>query len=64
LSGELLDQSAGDGAVDLELLHEGAAGDYENLGDLGGDLGKALLIEEDFVVKLILYLDLGPCLFL
>ena len=64
LLGELLDECAGDRTVDLELLHEGAAGDDENLGDLRGHLGEALLIEEDVVVELILYLDLGPGLFL
>ena len=64
LLGELLDEGASDGTVHLELLHEGRAGDNEDLGDLGGDLSESLLVEVDVVVKLVLYLNLGPGLLL
>jgi len=61
---KLVDQGAGDGPVDLELLHEGRAGDNQDLGDLTGYLREALLVEEDLVVELVLDLDLGPGLLL
>ena len=64
LLGELLDEGASDGSVHLELLHDDAASDNEDLGDLGGDLSESLLVEEDVVVKLVLNLYLGPGLFL
>lgn len=62
--GEVLDETAGNGTVDLELLHKRGAGDAEDLGDLLADLGKALLVKEDLVVELVLDLDLGPGLLL
>ena len=58
-SREVLDHGAGHGAVDLVLVAEGATGDAENFGNLGLHLSPALLVEEDVVVELILYLDLG-----
>ncbi len=58
--GEVLDHGARNGTVDLVLIAKNAASDAQNLGDLGSNLGPLLLIEEDVVVKLVLYLDLGP----
>ena len=64
LFGELFDHRASDGTVDLVLVAEGGAGDAEDLGDFRCDLGPFLLVKEHFIVKLILYLDLGPGLLL
>lgn len=61
---KISDESASDGSINLELFDEDASGDAENLRDFLGDLVVPLLIEEHVVVKLILYLDLGPALFL
>lgn len=60
----VLDQSAGDGAVDLELLAKRRTGDAENLCHFLRNLFVALLVKEHVVVKLVLNLDLGPALFL
>ena len=61
---KISDESTSDRSINLELFAEDATGDAENLRDLLGDLVVPLLIEEHVVVKLILYLDLGPALFL
>ena len=63
-SSEVLDRGTSDGAVDLVLVAESATGDAEDLGDLLRHLVPSLFVKEHFVVKLILYLDLGPGLFL
>ncbi len=52
------------GAVDLELVDKLRHGDSEELGSLLGDSLVCLSIEEDCVVLLFLYLDLGPALLL
>ena len=57
---EVLDHGARNGAVDLVLVAKNAAGDAQNLRDLGSNLGPLLLVKVDVVVKLILYLYLGP----
>ena len=58
------DETSGDGSINLKLFHDDRAGDAENLGHLGADLVKTLLIEEDIVVELVLNLGLGPGLLL
>ena len=60
----MLEQSSSDSSVNLELFHDDAAGKAENLGDLLADLVKALLVKEDILVQLVLYLCLGPGLLL
>ena len=57
---KLLDEGAGNGSVNLELFHEGGAGDNEDFGDFLAHLEVALLIEENIVVELVLDLNLGP----
>ena len=57
---EVFDHGASNGAVDLVLVAKNAAGDAQNLGDLGSNLGPLLLVKEDVIVKLVLYLYLGP----
>ena len=64
LLGELLNHSTSDRTVNLVLVHESGASDAKDLGDFRCNLGPFLLVKEHFVVKLILYLDLGPGLFL
>ena len=56
----MVDDETGNGSVNLELLAEDGSGDAQDLWDLGAELFVALLVEEDFIVKLILNLDLGP----
>lgn len=56
--------STSDRTVHLKLVHEDCASDAQDLGDLACNLGPSLLVEEDVVVELVLYLDLGPGLFL
>ena len=60
----MLEESSGDSAINLELLHDDGARQAENLGDLSADLVKALLVQEDVLVELVLYLCLGPGLLL
>lgn len=60
----VLDQSACDGAVDLELLAKRRTGDAENLCHFLRNLFVAFLVEEHIVVELVLDLDLGPALLL
>ena len=64
LLGELFNHGASDRTVNLVLVHESGASDAKDLGDFRCNLGPFLLVKEHFVVKLILYLDLGPGLFL
>ena len=64
LSNEVSHESSGDGTINLELFHDGGASDAENLGHLGADLLKSLLVEEDVLVELVLDLGLGPGLLL
>ena len=49
-------------SVDLELVYKLRHGDSEELWCLLGDSLVSLSIEEDGIVKLFLYLDLGPAL--
>ena len=60
LLGELLNEGTGNGAIDLELFHEGGAGHNQDLGDFLADLSEALLIKENIGVELVLNLNLGP----
>ena len=60
LRDEVVDQETGNGSVNLELLAEDGSGDAQDFGDFVGELLVSLLIEEDFIVELVLDLDLGP----
>ena len=57
-----MDERAGNGTVDLELLTKNGARDAEDLLALHGDLVVPILIQENVVVKLILDLNFGPAL--
>lgn len=59
-----LDDGTSDRTVHLKLVHEDCASDAQDLGDFTCDLSPSLFVEEDVVVELVLYLDLGPGLFL
>jgi hypothetical protein len=59
---KISDHTSGDGAVNLELVDQFRDGDSEELGGLLGDSLVSLSIEENSIVKLFLYLDLGPAL--
>ena len=61
---ELSKETTSNRSVDLKLFAEDTAGDAEDLGHLLGDLIESLLFKENLVVKLVLYLNLGPCLLL
>ena len=61
---KISDHASCNGAVDLELVDKLRHGDSEELRSLLGDSLVSLRIEEDCVVKLFLYLDLGPALLL
>ena len=63
-AGEMSDETSGDSSINLELFHDDGSCNAENLGKLGADLVKTLLIEEDIVVELVLDLGLGPGLLL
>jgi len=52
------------GSVDLEFITDNGDGEIQELGCLLGDSLVCLGIEEDSVVNLFLYLDLGPALLL
>ena len=56
------DHLSGNRAIDLELVRKLRHGDSEELRCLLGDSLVSLSIEEDSIVKLFLYLDLGPAL--
>lgn len=65
LSDEILcvkisDHLSRDGAIDLELVGHLAHGNNQELGCLLLDSLVKLGVEEDSVVQLFLYLDLGP----
>ena len=69
LSDEILcvkisDHLSRDRAVDLELVDHLAHGDGQELGCFLGNSVVKLGVEEDSVVQLFLYLDLGPALLL
>ena len=69
LSDEILcvkisDHLSSNRAVDLELVHHLAHSDGQELGCFLGNSLIKLGIEEDSVVQLFLYLDLGPALLL
>jgi hypothetical protein len=59
-----LDDGTSDRTVHLKLVHEDCTSDAQDLGDFTCDLGPSLLVKEDVVVELVLYLDFGPGLFL
>ena len=61
---KVLDEGASHGSSNLELFGEDCSGDAEDLGDLLEHSLILLVLEEDGVVKLLLYLDLGPGLLL
>ena len=56
----MVDDETSNGSVNLELLAENGSGDAKNLWDFVAELLEALLVEEDFIVQLVLNLDLGP----
>ena len=58
------DDGSSDGSIYLELFHDDRAGEAENLWHLLADLVESLLLEEHFVVELVLDLGLGPGLLL
>ena len=60
----VLDECAGNGAVDLELFDEGSTSNAENFCHFLRNLFVAFLVKEDIIVKLILDLDLSPALLL
>ena len=64
LSGKILDQSSRDGTSNLELFTENGSSNAEDLWDLLEHSLVLLLIQEYGVVKLLLYLGLGPGLLL
>ena len=57
---KVLDESSGDGSANLELLDKSSSGDAEDLWDFLEHSFVLLLVEEDSVVSLLLYLGLGP----
>ena len=59
-SGKIFDQSSSNGSTNLELFAENGSGNAENLWDLLDHSLVLLLIQEYGVVKLLLYLSLGP----
>ena len=61
---KISDHTSGDGTVDLELVDQFGDSDSEELRSLLGDSLVSLRIEEHGIVKLFLYLDLGPALLL
>ena len=65
LSDEILcvkisDHLSRDGAIDLELVGHLAYGNNQELGSFLGNSLVKLGVEEDGIVQLFLYLDLGP----
>ena len=61
---EISDEGSGNGSVDLELLAQDSAGDAKDLWDFVAEFLVSTFVKEDFVVKLILDLHLGPGLLL
>ena len=60
--GKFSNETASDGSVHLELFAENTTGDAEDLWSLSKHLVVFLLLEEDFTVEFILFLDLTPLL--
>ena len=60
--GKFPDETASDCSVHLKLFAENTTGDAEDLWSFGEDLVVFLLLEEDFTVELILFLDFTPLL--
>ena len=58
------DKASCNGTINLELFHDDGAGNAENLWQLLADLVESLLVEEDILIELVLYLGLGPGLLL
>ncbi len=61
---KISDHLSSNRAIDLELVDKLRHSDGQELGSLLGDSLVCLGIEEDSVVLLFLYLDLGPALLL
>lgn len=61
---EVLDGDTGEGAVDLHSVDEDGLGDHLERGDLLEDSVEGDLVDDDSVVRLVLYFSLGPLLFL
>ena len=59
---EISDQLSGNGSVDLELVAHFGNSDGQELRSILCDSLVSLSVEEDGIVKLFLYLDLGPAL--
>ena len=59
---KLFNQTASNCSVYLKLFAENTTGDAEDLWSFGEDLVVFLLLEEDFTVELILFLDFTPLL--
>merc|ERR1719498_1804637 len=57
---QISDESSGNGTTDLEFFAKDGSGDAENLWNLLNHSLVLLLVEENSVVKLFLYLNLGP----
>ena len=57
---KVFDEGSGNGTTNLELLAKNGSGDAENFWDFLNHSLVLLLLKEDGVVKLFLYLDLGP----
>ena len=64
LLAEFLDESSGNGSTNLELLNKNCSCDAKNLWYFLDHSFEGLLVEEDGIVKLLLYLGFGPGLFL
>ena len=64
LSVEVSNDDSCHGSVDLELVAQFGDRDREELRGVLHDAVVGLLVQEDRVVKLFLYLDLGPALLL
>lgn len=60
LSVQVSDESTCNSSVNLELVTENGSCNHKDLGDLVAKFIVSLFVEEDFVVKLVLDLDLGP----
>ena len=62
--GEVLDQGSCDGTIDLELFTKHSSGDTEDFGDFLKHTLVGFVIQIYSKVKLFLYLNFGPWLFL
>jgi len=61
---QVLENLSGNSSVDFKLIDDGGYGENKHLGSILDDLFVTLLVDEDSVVQLILYLYLGPTLLL